>query len=183
MSDNNHLCIEKDNYAEYGNNYRWWIDKAENLLISSNILERAYLDAEEKMKTEKTGKVPVEYWCCSSMYFLKAMAMESYLKAVYLKKGGKLCDNNHYIGNKKHNLLNWAKETELEKELKEDEKTLLEDLSFVINYWGRYAIPLSSEDFRKKVKGIIGIQPLYKCNPVKDLSIFEGIISKIILLL
>jgi len=29
-------------YKSHGNDYTWWIDKAEELLISSTILEEAY---------------------------------------------------------------------------------------------------------------------------------------------
>ncbi len=47
-------------YKSHGNDCFWWIDKAEELLISSTILEEAYRSGLAKVKNSERGVLPNE---------------------------------------------------------------------------------------------------------------------------
>jgi hypothetical protein len=49
-----------DDYKSHGNDSFWWIDKAEELLISSIILEKAYRSSMAQVRNSEHGVLPNE---------------------------------------------------------------------------------------------------------------------------
>jgi hypothetical protein len=114
-------------------------------------------------------------------FFLKAVALELLLKALYVKYIDTLCKEGKYIGPKKHNLEEIAKKITL-LELEEKEETLLKDLSLVLNFWGRYPIPNNSQNWRPKIKWLPkmkGVRPVYFWNSSNSLVLEKLLIEKI----
>jgi len=175
------MCKSKlkniDDYEKQGNDYGNWVRKADDLIFSSRVLEKQYFNASNKMKKEKSGVVPNGFRCDSSMFLLRAAATELYLKALYLRQGGKLCENNRYKGYKGHDLGKLAEEI-IKIKINKSEKDILEKLSSSLTFWGKYPIPLSSSDWRKKVKGIEGIQPIF-CWGKTDLEVLDKFLERI----
>src|ERR1017187_4382726 len=98
-----------EDYESHGNDSIWWIDKAEELLISSTILEEAYRSGLAKLKNTECGTVPNEYRTLPIVIYFRALALELYLKATILKSGKELVNNERFIGNA-HSLLALAQE-------------------------------------------------------------------------
>ena len=178
----NKVLKNPDYYDEYGNNYQNWIKKANELLISSSILEDEYNKVINILKNQKDNKVPDEFFCRDSMIFLKAMALELLLKGLYLKyTGNLLCKNNKYVGPKSHSLDKIANEITV-LELNEKETILLKDLSLVLNFWGRYPTPMNSQYWRPKIKWLPkmkGVRPIYSWNEFNSVILEKLLVEKI----
>jgi hypothetical protein len=153
------MPLPANDYESYGNDYMNWVIKAEDLLIASQILEQEYMAARKRMEQQKSGVVPNEYRCLESMIYLRVLSLELYLKALILKNGEKLVVGGKFVGNKKHSLQDEAKAAGVS--LKPDEQELVSKLTTVMQFWGRYPIPLYSHNWRKKVPGITITQPIY----------------------
>src|SRR6266566_6851593 len=95
-------------YKSHGNDYFWWIDKAEELLISSTILEEAYRSGMAKVKSSERGVLPNECRILPTVIYLRALALELYLKATILQAGSELVSEDGYIGHGNHSLPNLA---------------------------------------------------------------------------
>jgi hypothetical protein len=146
-------------YKSHGNDYTWWIDKAEELLISSTILEEAYRSGLAKLKNTEHGAFPNECRTLPIVIYLRALALELYLKATILKSGKELVNNERFIGNATHSLLVLAREANINPS--SSESVLLSKLTDTIKFWGRYPIPKTNGSWRKKVEGIEGLQPIW----------------------
>lgn len=146
-------------YKSHGNDCLWWIDKAEELLISSTILEAAYRSGMAKVRSSESGALPNECRILPVVIYLRALALELYLKATILKNGQKLVDDEHFIGKGNHSLPALAQMANVR--LSPIESTLLSKLTDAINVWGRYPIPNKKDLWRRKVDGVEGIQPIW----------------------
>jgi hypothetical protein len=145
-------------YKSHGNDYFWWIDKAEELLISSTILESAYRSGMAKVKYSEGGDLPNECRTLPIVIYLRALALELYLKATILKSGRELVSDERYIG-KNHSLRALAQEANIN--LHSSESALLSKLTDTINFWGRYPIPKTKGSWRRKIEYVEGIQPIW----------------------
>jgi len=56
-----------------GNDYSWWVDKAEELLISSMILEEAYRSGMAKVKNSEHGVLPNECRTLPVVIYLRTL--------------------------------------------------------------------------------------------------------------
>ena len=151
-----------DDYKSHGNNSFWWVDKAEELLISSMILEDAYRSGMAQIKNSELKVMPNECRTLPVVIYLRALALELYLKASILKSGKELVDDERFIGKGNHSLSALAQEANIK--LNSSEGALLNKLTEAINYWGRYPVPNKKGLWRRKVEGVEGLQPLWTWN-------------------
>lgn len=150
------------NFDQIGNDYKSWARKAEELLIAASFLEDAYTEAIQEMSRQGSGSVSDGYFCYFPKHLLQAVAIENYLKAIFVQKTP-LCKNGKYIGSKTHKLINWANFIDLR--LDKNERELLERLTFVIETIGRYPVPLRKESFKRDINidgvNMQGVQPIF----------------------
>jgi len=90
--------------------------------------------------------------------YLRALAIELYLKATILKSGNELVSDERYIG-KNHGLLALVQQANIN--LNSSESALLSKLTDTINFWGRYPIPKTKGSWRRKVEYVEGLQPIW----------------------
>src|SRR5438067_11182353 len=100
-------------YKSHGNDCFWWIDKAEELLISSTILEAAYRSGMANVKNSERGVLPNECRILPIVIYLRALAIELYLKATMLKNGRELVSDERFVGNATHSLIAMAQEANI----------------------------------------------------------------------
>lgn len=83
-----------------GNNPAEWATKARNLIKAAGLVKKSC--PQYKTDWMKTSPQSIPSWeeidLFSIVQMLKAMALESYLKAIWLKVGEKLFHNQKYIG-------------------------------------------------------------------------------------
>lgn len=149
-------------YKSHGNDYIWWVDKAEEMLISSTILEKAYRSGLDELKNSESSVYPNECRILPIIIYLRALALELYFKATILKNGKELVSDERFIGKANHNLPTLAQEANVN--LNSSESALLSKLTDTINFWGRYPIPRKKVSWRMKVEGVEGIQPIWTWN-------------------
>src|SRR5436309_3274317 len=119
-------------YKSHGNDSFWWVDKAEELLISSMILEDAYRSGMAQVKNSEQGVLPNECRTLPVIIYLRALALELYLKATILKSGKKLVGDDGFIGRGNHSLSAFAQEANIK--LNSREGALLNKLTEAINF-------------------------------------------------
>ncbi len=163
-------------YQSHGNDCFWWIDKAEELLISSTILEEAYRSGLAKVKNSERGVLPNECRTLPIVIYLRALALELYLKATILRSGKKLVSDERFIGNVTHNLPALAQEANIN--LNSRERALLSKLTDTINFWGRYPIPKTKGSWRKKVEGVEGLQPIWTWSE-EELKVCDALLHRL----
>jgi hypothetical protein len=163
-------------YRSHGNDYVWWIDKAEELLISSTILEAAYRSGMAKLKNSEHGVLPNECRTLPIIIYLRALAIELYLKATILKSGKELVSDERFIGNTTHSLLAMAREANIH--LNPSESALLSKLTDTINFWGRYPIPKTKGSWRRKVEGVEGLQPIWTWSE-EELKVCDALLHRL----
>jgi hypothetical protein len=165
----------KMDYKSHGNDHFWWIDKAEELLISSMILEEAYGSGMAKVKNGENGVLPNECRTLSVFIYLRALAIELYLKATILKSGKELVTDERYVG-KNHSLQALAQDAKIS--LNSSERALLSKLTESINYWGRYPIPKTKDSWRRKVEGVEGVQPVWTWSE-EELKVCDALLQRL----
>jgi hypothetical protein len=163
-------------YKSHGNNSFWWINKAEELLISSMILEEAYWSGTAKIKNGEQGVLPNECRTLPVVIYLRALALELYLKATILKSGKVLVSDERYIGKGNHTLSALAQEANIH--LSSSESALLNKLTDAINYRGRYPVPNKKGSWRRKVEGIEGLQPVWTWSE-EELKVCDALLHRL----
>lgn len=163
-------------YKSHGNDYFWWIDKAEELLISSMILEEAYRSGMAKVKNSESGVLPNECRTLPIVIYLRALSIELYLKATILKSGKELVSDERFIGNATHNLLAMAQEANIN--LNSSESALLSKLTDTINFWGSYPIPKTKGSWRRKVEGVEGLQSIWTWSE-EELKVCDALLHRL----
>lgn len=164
------------NYKSHGDDYFWWIDKAEELLISSTILEEAYRSGMAKVKNTEHGVLPNECRTLPIVIYLRALALELYLKATILKNGKELVSDERFLGKANHSLPALAQEANIN--LNSSESALLSKLKDTINFWGRYPIPIRKGSWRRKVQGVEGLQPIWTWSE-EELKVCDALLHRI----
>jgi hypothetical protein len=163
-----------ENFDKIGNDCKSWARKAEELLIAASFLEDAYTEAVQEMSSQGSGLVSDGYFCYFPKYLLQAVAIENFLKAIFVQKAP-LCKDGKYIGLKTHKLINWADLVDLK--LDKNEKELLERLTFVIETIGRYPIPLKKNFFIREINiegvNMQGVQPIFYSKQTDTLVLDE----------
>ena len=163
-------------YKSHGNDYFWWVDKAEELLISSMILEEAYRSGMAKIKNGEHGVLPNECRTLPVVIYLRALALELYLKATILKSGKELVGDERFIGKGNHSLSALAQEANIK--LNSSESALLNKLTDAINFWGRYPVPNKKGSWRRKVEGVEGLQPIWTWSE-EELKICDALLQRL----
>jgi hypothetical protein len=163
-------------YKSHGNDGFWWVDKAEELLISSMILEEAYRSGMAKIKNSEHGVLPNECWTLPVIIYLRALAIELYLKATILKIGKELISDERYIGKGNHSLSALVQEANIK--LNSSEGALLNKLTEAINFWGRYPVPNKKGSWRSKVEGVEGLQPVWTWSE-DEFEVYDALLQRL----
>lgn len=130
-----------DNYDWNGNNPSRWKDSANALCISYNILWKEYKKSLKQMSKEKRGLCPLEFDVLLPALMLLGYAIESFLKAIWVKNGNILAKDGKFedtLKCKAHDLVAIAKTVQINFDTKEED--ILKRLSWVITAIGRYPI-------------------------------------------
>ncbi len=163
-------------YKSHGNDYFWWVDKAEEFLISSMILEEAYRSGMAQIKNSEHGLLPNECRTLPVIIYLRALVLELYLKATILKSGKELVDDERFIGKGNHSLSALAQEANIK--LSSSESALLNKLTEAINFWGRYPVPNKKGSWRGKVEGVEGLQPVWTWSK-EELTVCDALLQRL----
>ena len=164
-------------YEKSANEYWRWVQTGNDMLIAALFLSNHYSGAIQELSEQKLAKFPLGYQVHAPMLYLKAKALENYLKALYIKQGKKVTNGNGKFTYKTHNLIKLSKNVGLD--LNNSQTALLTKLSNTITFWGTYPIPVNYVDWRPNVEGIKGIQPIYTWGE-SDNTIFEKLLEKIV---
>ena len=163
-------------YKSHGNDCFWWIDKAEELLISSTIVEAAYRSGMARVKNSEREVLPNECRILPIVIYLRALALELYLKATILKSGKELVSDERFTGKANHSLPALAQEANIN--LNPSESALLSKLTDTISFWGRYPIPKTKGSWRRKVEGVEGLQPIWTWSK-EELKVCDALLHRL----
>ncbi len=150
---------DKRNIARFeqnANDAETWKGSANGLFVSYNLLWNEYKVAISEMQSRKNGPVPINFNVLGPALILLAMGIESLLKSVWIKKGGRHAENGKLVKSlgSGHDLVNIANQIGVI--LTTDEKDILERLTLYIEF-GRYPVGTCWQKgaFKKTKYGIL----------------------------
>jgi hypothetical protein len=112
-----------------GNNLAHWRDMAEDLAYAAEILKQHQSHSNETCRDKVTlGEL-----------FLWGAALEDFLKALYLKRGGFLYEAGEFKGRTGHDLVKMAGDVKFS--LTSSQGRVLEILTKILKWAGRYPVP------------------------------------------
>lgn len=168
MDDNARLS----DYEHSANDYTRWCRSADILILSAQNLDNEYYEAENALKADPTiSTMPDPLLFLPHIIYLRASALEQYLKALFIKNGNTITDGNGAISKimLSHNLIELCNNASFIYNSYGSEATLLlNKLTDCLHYWGRYPVPKNFHFWRKNIAGIKGIMPTYSWSKDED---------------
>ncbi len=167
----------KSDYIKSANEYSRWKHKGDQLLLASNELYYLWNGARDEIKIKKEGIVPANYEIFEPMMYLRVMALENYVKGLYIKRGKLIVNTSDAkFKLKSHDLDQLFIESDVAISL--EEKNFLEKLTNAGEYWTRYPVPLKYKDWRPQTSFITGVQPLYSWSEDEE-RFFEILLDRV----
>ncbi len=132
----------KDNFDRIANNVEEWRRSAESLATAAKVLrDNRPKILPPNIKMSEAYRYHQVLW---SELMLWGMSLEDFLKSLILKNGGTLSKAGKFQGHSKHDLSAMA--TQAQFDPTPDQKPILDSLSDIVTWSGRYPIP---KDFSK----------------------------------
>jgi len=141
----------QDAYDFWGNRIENWLARAQALHFSHLTLRhQRHLLCQAQISSRVLGYRSLEYVDTIQQVLpeliLAGYKVELLLKARFLRAGKSVAADGRYVGPRTHNLVELANDTKFE--LDNEEESLLEFLSTVVVYLGRYPISTRLENER-----------------------------------
>lgn len=147
------IAWQKSEIEKYGNDHAGWIAVSRNLVLAGAVLSRMYSSAlaimnggsstDRPRTDDEDATVQRGHQTHAISLMLFGFGIECLLKAVYLKRGGKLYSNGKYDSSKRpkrsHNLLEIAENLECSTLFTDQQQEVL-DLLSARNESGRYPV-------------------------------------------